>query len=65
MSSPRRSEMQKIGTSALRMYGDQIMQIAEALYSRGILSYPRTETQVFDEGLELRALIEKQVVDPA
>jgi DNA topoisomerase-3 len=37
------------------------MAIAEELYSQGILSYPRTETEVFKEGTDLRELISKQL----
>lgn len=41
----------------LRMSSDQAMAVAEALYQRGILSYPRTETNFFQEGIELLNLI--------
>jgi DNA topoisomerase III len=40
------------------------MKIAEALYNRGIISYPRTETDVFAPTFELRSLIERQCQDP-
>jgi DNA topoisomerase-3 len=33
------------------------MQVAEALYQRGILSYPRTETDFFKEGFDLNTLL--------
>jgi DNA topoisomerase-3 len=39
------------------------MQIAEDLYNKGFISYPRTETDKFDRGMNLRALVEKQVQD--
>jgi len=32
------------------------MDIAEKLYQRGYLSYPRTETDKFKEGFDLQAL---------
>jgi DNA topoisomerase-3 len=35
------------------------MAVAEALYQRGILSYPRTETDFFKEGFELHTLVEE------
>ncbi|KAH9255033.1 hypothetical protein BASA81_006978 [Batrachochytrium salamandrivorans] len=53
-------ELQKIGSRFLRMSSDKVMQVAEALYNRGIISYPRTETDSFDDKFELMPLIEKQ-----
>ena len=38
-------------------------QVAEDLYNKGWISYPRTETDQFDKGIDLRALIQKQVQD--
>lgn len=35
------------------------MTVAEGLYQRGILSYPRTETDFFKEGFELLPLVEE------
>ncbi|KAG7008699.1 DNA topoisomerase 3 [Physcia stellaris] len=42
-------ELQKLGT--------------EDLYNKGWISYPRTETDQFDKGIDLRALIQKQAQD--
>ena len=40
------------------MGSDRTMAIAEAMYQRGIISYPRTETDYFAEGsFELRPLL--------
>jgi len=36
------------------------VQIAEKLYTQGFISYPRTETDQFDEGMDLPALVGKQ-----
>lgn len=49
-------EMQKKGTGILRTSGDNIMGAAESLYQKGLISYPRTETDVFDpaENLPVR-----------
>lgn len=40
-------------------------QIAETLYQRGILSYPRTETDQFDRDFNFNELIQKQTADNA
>lgn len=56
-------ELQKQGTKYLRMSSAQIMDHAEKLYQKGFISYPRTETDQFDKGMDLRALIAKQVSD--
>lgn len=56
-------ELQKQGTKYLRMSSNQIMNLAEKLYQKGFVSYPRTETDQFDSGMNLRALVEKQVTD--
>lgn len=42
-----------------------LAQCAEALYQRGILSYPRTETDQFDRDFNFHELIEKQTGDNA
>ena len=39
------------------------MDLAESLYQRGYLSYPRTETDKFKEGTDLQGLIRAQLVD--
>ncbi|KAJ6446600.1 DNA topoisomerase III [Purpureocillium lavendulum] len=56
-------ELQKAATRMLRMSGQQAMTIAEGLYNRGFISYPRTETDRFDKGMNLRALVQKQAPD--
>ena len=56
-------ELQKMATRFLRMTGQQAMLVAEKLYNRGFLSYPRTETDRFDKAMNLRALVEKQTPD--
>ena len=40
-------------------------QIAEHLYQQGLLSYPRTETDIFDPQFDFMTLINKQTQDPA
>lgn len=58
-------ELQKMATRFLHMTGAQAMEIAEALYNKGFISYPRTETDRFDPGMNLRALVQKQTQSPA
>ncbi|PIC43034.1 hypothetical protein B9Z55_009921 [Caenorhabditis nigoni] len=54
-------ELEKLGISKLRMSAKQTMQVAEKLYSKGFISYPRTETNKFPPGLNLTPLVEQQV----
>ena len=56
-------ELQKLGSMYLRMDSQRVMHIAESLYNKGWISYPRTETDQFDKGIDLRALVQKQVQD--
>lgn len=58
-------ELQKAATRMLRMTGQQAMTIAEGLYNKGFISYPRTETDRFDRGMNLRALVQKQTPSQA
>ena len=39
------------------------MKVAESLYTKGFISYPRTETDQFDKGIDLKSLVEKQAQD--
>ena len=50
-------EFQMRASRFLRMSSDVAMAVAEGLYQRGILSYPRTETNFFQEGIELLGLV--------
>ncbi len=56
-------EFQKNASRFLRMNSHEAMTVAEGLYNKGFVSYPRTETDRFDKGINLRALVEKQVPD--
>ena len=53
-------ELQKLGSMFLRMDSGRVMAVAEALYTKGFISYPRTETDQFDRGMDLKKIIEKQ-----
>ena len=56
-------ELQKCASRYLRISSKETMDIAEALYQRGLLSYPRTETDSFQEGFDLSSLIDEQRAD--
>ena len=53
-------EFQKAATRWLQMTGQQAMTVAEHLYNKGFISYPRTETDRFDKGMDLHGLITNQ-----
>ncbi|KAI8918611.1 DNA topoisomerase [Powellomyces hirtus] len=57
-------ELQKAASRMMRMSSDRVMKVAEDLYNRGIISYPRTETDSFADNFELHPLIEAQAHDP-
>ncbi|ORE01535.1 DNA topoisomerase [Rhizopus microsporus var. microsporus] len=57
-------ELQKVGCRALHMSGARIMQVAEELYTAGLISYPRTETDQFDANFDFMSLINQQTRDP-
>eukprot|EP00039_Didymoeca_costata_P013077 m.193912 g.193912 ORF g.193912 m.193912 type:complete len:982 (+) comp15669_c1_seq5:201-3146(+) len=56
--------MQQTASRRFKLSPARTLQIAEALYNRGILSYPRTETESFTQSIDLRALVNEQVGDP-
>lgn len=53
-------ELQKNASRFLRMNSQEAMTVAEGLYQKGFISYPRTETDRFDKGINLQALCQKQ-----
>lgn len=55
--------LQSMATRFLHMTGQQVMTIAEGLYNKGFISYPRTETDRFDKGMNLQGLVQKQTQD--
>ncbi|KAJ3193188.1 DNA topoisomerase 3-alpha [Irineochytrium annulatum] len=57
-------EMMKFASNVLRITSDRVMKLAEDLYTQGFISYPRTETDVFDRGFNLHELIHAQTQDP-
>ncbi|PQE30637.1 hypothetical protein CJF32_00008938 [Rutstroemia sp. NJR-2017a WRK4] len=56
-------ELQKMASRFLRMNSQQAMAVAEQLYNKGFISYPRTETDRFDKGMDLKSLVRKQTGD--
>ncbi|KDQ57416.1 hypothetical protein JAAARDRAFT_193749 [Jaapia argillacea MUCL 33604] len=58
-------ELQKAGSRLLKLAPKKVLDIAEKLYQQGFLSYPRTETDRFDDQFDFMSLIQKQTVDPA
>ncbi|KPI41916.1 DNA topoisomerase 3 [Cyphellophora attinorum] len=56
-------ELQMQGSRFLRMSGQEIMKVAETLYQKGWISYPRTETDQFSRDFDLQSFIRKQIPD--
>lgn len=56
-------ELQKSGSRLLRMTPKIILDVAEKLYNRGFLSYPRTETDQYDRDFNFQLLLQKQAAD--
>ncbi|XP_050338371.1 DNA topoisomerase 3-alpha isoform X2 [Bactrocera neohumeralis] len=57
-------EMEKLSSRKLKISAKETMTIAEKLYSKGIISYPRTETNQFSKDIDLRSLIEQFTAHP-
>lgn len=53
-------ELEKTGSRKLKLTAKTIMTIAEKLYTQGLISYPRTETNKFSKETNLRSLVEMQ-----
>ncbi|CAF3174149.1 unnamed protein product [Rotaria sp. Silwood2] len=56
-------EMEKLASRKLRMTGKKTMDIAEKLYMKGLISYPRTETNIFPSEINLNPLVQNQISD--
>ncbi|XP_046616836.1 DNA topoisomerase 3-alpha isoform X1 [Neodiprion virginianus] len=57
-------ELAKLGSRKLKLNAKETMKIAEKLYTQGIISYPRTETNIFPKELNLVPLVEHQSASP-
>lgn len=53
-------EMEKLSSRKLHINAKETMQIAEKLYTKGYISYPRTETNIFPKDIDLNRLIGEQ-----
>uniref|UniRef100_A0AAZ3SPL9 DNA topoisomerase n=1 Tax=Oncorhynchus tshawytscha TaxID=74940 RepID=A0AAZ3SPL9_ONCTS len=58
-------EMEKLVSRKLRIGAKETMKIAEKLYTQGLISYPRTETNLFPKDLALGPLVEHQTHSPS
>lgn len=47
-------ELEKLGSRKLKINAKEVMTIAEKLYTQGLISYPRTETNIFSNEINLR-----------
>ncbi|KAF9523469.1 DNA topoisomerase [Crepidotus variabilis] len=56
-------ELQKAASRLLRLAPKRALDIAEKLYQQGFVSYPRTETDIFDPQFDHQSLIAKQTAD--
>lgn len=57
-------ELEKQGSRKLRLNAKETMKIAEKLYTQGLISYPRTETNIFPKELNLQPLVSQHVDSP-
>ncbi|KAL0992506.1 hypothetical protein UPYG_G00094240 [Umbra pygmaea] len=57
-------EMEKLASRKLKISAKETMKIAEKLYTQGLISYPRTETNMFAKDFALGPLVELQVPSP-
>ncbi|XP_071943827.1 DNA topoisomerase 3-alpha-like [Antedon mediterranea] len=56
-------ELEKLASRKLKISPKETMKIAEKLYTKGFISYPRTETNIFPKELDLIPLIQEQTQD--
>ncbi|KAL5473608.1 hypothetical protein EMCRGX_G028112 [Ephydatia muelleri] len=57
-------ELEKQASRKLHINAKETMRIAEKLYTQGYISYPRTETNIFPDSLDLATIISDQTMDP-
>ena len=49
----------RMAAKSLKMAAERTMQVAESLYTKGLISYPRTETDSFPNGFDFQHYFEK------
>uniref|UniRef100_A0A1B0A940 DNA topoisomerase n=1 Tax=Glossina pallidipes TaxID=7398 RepID=A0A1B0A940_GLOPL len=54
-------ELEKLGSRKLKLSAKDTMTNAEKLYTKGLISYPRTETNIFSKDINLMSIVEEQV----
>ena len=54
----RTVELQKFLTRYLKISSDKLMKIAEELYVKGFISYPRTETDTFEHSFDFNRILD-------
>lgn len=57
-------ELEKLASRKLKISAKETMKIAEKLYTQGFISYPRTETNIFPQDLNLTPLVQQQTPNP-
>uniref|UniRef100_A0A915IA97 DNA topoisomerase n=1 Tax=Romanomermis culicivorax TaxID=13658 RepID=A0A915IA97_ROMCU len=55
--------LEKVASKKLRLSARRTMDIAQKLYTKGYISYPRTETNKFPANLNLNPLVNMQIAD--
>lgn len=55
---------QKLAAQKLRMSSHQAMEVAESLYQKGFVSYPRTETDQYSQDFDFHGCIRSQTGSP-
>ncbi|OQR66723.1 DNA topoisomerase 3-alpha-like [Tropilaelaps mercedesae] len=56
--------LEKLASRKLKITAKEALKQAEALYTAGLISYPRTETNIFPPELQLQPLVQAQTESP-
>ncbi|VDN37095.1 unnamed protein product [Gongylonema pulchrum] len=55
-------ELEKLAVRKLKLSAKEAMAVAERLYNKGYISYPRTETNKFPNDIDLSTYVQQQLV---